>query len=125
MATIKVTSKQPIYNGSVITFEAPCDCTEVDYLKVCYPILSEGEIVNTFTTFALVDAHNREVAGIGNLFEEGAYVRVVLDVDNEYAYIQNGDTNSYLENKMQFNSIRYGDALPSSGVTGDIFFLKV
>lgn len=125
MATIKVTSKQPIYNGSVITFTAPCDCSEVDGLKVCYPVLTDDAITTGYRTFEFVDAHNNVVTGIGNLFKAGAYVKVILDVDSEWAYIQNGDTNAYLENKMGFNSIRYGDALPSSGVTGDIFFLKV
>lgn len=89
MAKVKVVSEFPLYNGMAITFNAPCDCTAVDGLTVSY----SGE----FQDFTFRDAHNNDLTGIGNLFSEGAFVKVILDTNNGAAYIQNADTNSYFE----------------------------
>ena len=55
------------------------------------------------------------MTGISGLFEKGAYVKVLLDVTNGYAYIQNADTNAYLEealnSKAPANFGRRGTAL--------------
>lgn len=51
-------------------------------------------------TFIFRDAHGNDLTGIGNLFSEGAYVKVILNTADGYAYIQNADTNAYLENKI-------------------------
>ena len=40
------------------------------------------------------------MTGLGKLFAAGAYVKVILDVTNGYAYIQNADTNAYLEGRL-------------------------
>jgi hypothetical protein len=47
--------------------------------------------------FTFKDAHKNELTGIDNLFAAGAYVKVILDVNNASAYIQNADTNAYIE----------------------------
>ena len=87
MGYIKIKTKHPVYDGAPITFRAPCDCTEV-----------EGVSVNS-KNFVFKDAHGVALTGIGNLFVKDAVVKVILDVTNSCAYIQNADTNSYLENK--------------------------
>lgn len=87
MAYININTDYPIYDGMQITFKAPCDCDE-----------TEGVRVNS-KNFVFKDAHGVTLTGIGNLFSEGAYVKVILDAVNGYAYMQNADTNSYLESK--------------------------
>lgn len=90
MANIKVELSHGILDGQPVTFVAPCDCTAVTGLKVYYP---DGTKEFTFR-----DAHGNNLAGIGNLFAAGSYVKAILNVANGHAYIQNADTNKYIEN---------------------------
>ena len=92
MANIKIESVCPLYDGMPVTFKAPCDCTAVTGLKVCYD--------TTAQTFTFRDAHGNDLTGIGNLFAAGAYVKAILDTTSGYAYLQNADTNKYLEDKI-------------------------
>lgn len=85
---IKIDSKYPVYNGMPLTFVAPCNCNETEGLSV------NGQ------SFVFKDAHGHTLTGIGNLFGEGAYVKVILDADRGFAYIQNADSNGYLENRL-------------------------
>ena len=101
MANVKVTLDYPINDGMSLTFKAPCDCTEVTGLIIYYPNLTENDSSLTYSTFTFKDAHGNNLENIGNLFTTGVYVKVVLDVTNNYAYIQNADTNGYLETKMK------------------------
>lgn len=87
MAYININTDYPIYDGMQITFKAPCDCDKTEGLRV------------NSKNFVFKDAHGVTLTGIGNLFSEGAYVKVILDAVNGYAYMQNADTNSYLESK--------------------------
>lgn len=90
MAKIKVDLSYTIVDGSEVVFTAPCNCSAVDGLKVYYP---DGE-----KEFVFKDAHGNALTGVGNLFAKGALVKVILDVTNGHAFIQNADTNAYLEN---------------------------
>lgn len=92
MANIKVNSLCPIYNGMPVTFKAPCDCTAVEGL-----IVSNCE--NSYA-FTFKDAHNNTLTGLGNLFAKGSLVKAILDTENGAAYLQNADTNRYLENNF-------------------------
>lgn len=92
MANIKVELSHEIIDGQPVTFVAPCDCTQITGLKAYYP---SGSKVFTFK-----DAHGNDLTGIGNLFAAGAYIKAILDVTNGFAYIQNADTNAYLEKKF-------------------------
>ena len=89
MAKIRVDLSYTIVDGSDVVFTAPCNCSAVDGLKVCYP---DGE-----KEFIFKDAHGNALTGIGNLFAKGALVKVILDVTNGHAFIQNADTNAYIE----------------------------
>ena len=104
MANIRVSSICPIYNGMPVTFKAPCDCTAVEGLTVSYE--------STGYTFTFKDAHGNTLTGLGNLFSQGALVKAILDTENGFAYLQNADTNGYLENRMA-RSVRV--SLPVSG----------
>lgn len=100
MANVKVELDYPINDGMSLTFKAPCDCTAVTGLIVYYPNITNDSSVITSKTFIFKDAHGNTLTGIGNLFSADSYVKVVLDTVNNFAFIQNADTNGYLENSF-------------------------
>ena len=97
MANIKITLDHEIVDGESVTFKAPCDCTEVTGIKVYYKTVTEDGTEDANKTFTFRDAHCEALTGIGNLFKEGAYLTALLDTTNNYAFIQNADTNKYAE----------------------------
>ena len=92
MSKIRVESKCALYDGMSLTFKAPCDSNAVDGLNVYY-----AGVVQSFT---FRDALKNDLAGVDNLFKTGTYVKVVLDTTSGYAYLQNADSNGYLEQKF-------------------------
>lgn len=92
MAKIKVVSDRPLIDGMAVTFRAPCDCNAVDGLTVSYLGVSKN--------FTFRDAHGNNLAGLGNLFAQHVLIKAVLDTTNSAAYVQNADTNKYLEEKI-------------------------
>jgi hypothetical protein len=92
MANIKIELDYELIDGQPVTFAAPCDCAAITGLKVYH---SGGSKVFTFK-----DAHGNTLTGIGNLFTKGAYVKAILDVGSGSAYLQNADTNAYLEAQL-------------------------
>lgn len=97
MANIKINVETTIFDGMPVTFRAPCDCTEIDGLVVYYPLATTGMSHKYFT---FKDTHGNALTGVGNLFSAGAYVKVLLDTENGFAYPQNADTNGYLEGRL-------------------------
>ena len=81
-----------------MSFKAPCDCTAVAGLKAYFP--NEKGIITT-QTFMFTDAHGNNLAGLGHLFTKGAIVKAILNLDEGKAYLQNADTNAYLEGKFE------------------------
>lgn len=121
MADIRVDIDMVLTDGMDIAFKAPCDCTAISGIKVCY--VKDKELVSQ--RFVLKDAHGNDLAGIGNLFEEGAYIRVILNTVNGFAYIQNADTNGYIEAKFaSIPTVYTGTTNPdnSVGKNGDLYF---
>ena len=100
MAYIKLTLDHPLVDGETLTFKAPCDNTAVTGLKVYYVTLTESAETKRSATFTFKDAHGNDLTSVGNLFTSGAYIKAILDTTNGYAYLQNADTNQYLENKF-------------------------
>ena len=96
MAQIKIDLGAKLVDGMDVKFKAPCDCTEVTGLLVAY-INDKGAAAEKGFTFR--DSHGNNLAGLGNLFGAGAYVKAILDTGRGYAYVQNADTNAYLEAK--------------------------
>ena len=115
MANIKVTLDYQINDGMSLTFKWPCDCTEVTGLKIYYPILTDDTEASTYKLFTFKDAHGNDLASIGNLFTTGVYVKVILDTTNDYAYIQNADTNSYMENNLSTKSKKINSTITAAG----------
>ena len=101
MANIRVDSAVTIFDGLTLTFKSPADCSQVTGLVVYYP---QGEATLS-KVFKFTDANGNDVGNINNLFAANAIVKVVLDVDDAKAYVQNADTNAYLEGK--FNNIEH------------------
>lgn len=97
MAQIKIDWPAPPVDGAEIKFKAPCDCTQVEGLLLCYV---DAAGVETSKSFTFRDAHGNDLTGIGNLFTAGAYIKAMLDVGHGYAYLQNAATNGYLESKQ-------------------------
>lgn len=94
MAKIRIDTNYTISNGRSLTFKAPADCSDITGLIVYYP---DGNNI-TSKNFAFVDSHGVDVgSGTVSLFAKNAFVKVVLDVDRSKAYVQNPDTNDYVE----------------------------
>lgn len=97
MANIRIDLCGEPTDGQQVTFKAPCDCTAVTGIKAYYP---NGGDEKASMTFVMKDAHGNNLNGVGNLFLSGAFVHAILDVTNKFAYLQNADTNQYLEGKI-------------------------
>ena len=97
MANIRVDLDYMINDGSSVVFRSPCDCTEITGLIVYY-IAADGK--QTSKEFALADAHGENVGDIPHLFAENVVVKVILDVTSGMAFVQNADTNAYLEGRF-------------------------
>lgn len=86
---IRVDLNYPIKDGTEVVFRSPVDCSQVTGLKVYHP--------NGSQEFAFADAHGNNVGDIDHLFAENVVVKVILDVTTGMAFVQNADTNAYLE----------------------------
>lgn len=97
MANVKIMVDGALMDGHRVTFKAPCNCVEVEKLKICY--VKDGEQQSKL--FTMKDSHGNNLTRLGNLFSKGAYVDAILDTNNNVAYLQNAATNRYLEQKME------------------------
>ena len=90
---IRVDLNTPITDGTEVVFRSPVDCSQITGLIVYY----NGESKE----FAFADAHGNNVGDIDHLFAENVVVKVILDVTTSMAFVQNADTNAYLEWRFQ------------------------
>lgn len=97
MANIRVDLDYIIEDGTEIKFRSPADCSAITGLVVYYPGASGA---TTSKVFMLADAHGNNVGDIDHLFAENVVVKVILDVTSSVAFIQNADTNAYLEAQL-------------------------
>ena len=86
---IRVNLNTIIADGSEVVFRSPADCSQVTGLVIYH---TGGK-----TEFAFADAHGHNVGDIDHLFAENAVVKVILDVTAGMAFVQNADTNAYIE----------------------------
>ena len=96
MPKIRINLEASISNGQALTFKSPADCSDITGLIIYY---QEGNTTNS-KTFQFADAHGNNVGSV-SLFAANAMVKVVLDVDQGKAYVQNADTNKYLEDRFE------------------------
>lgn len=92
MSKIKANIGYPPANGKQMSFRAPCNSADTD-----------GLVVND-VEYTLVDADGYNIAKTPNLWNNGSMVSVILDTINHRAYVQNVNTNGYLEGA--FDSIK-------------------
>ena len=97
MSNIRVDVDYTIKDGTELKFRAPVDCSQITGLIVYYPG-ADGNTVSK--VFALSDAHGNNVGDIDHLFAEDVVVKVILDVTKGMAFVQNADTNAYLESQL-------------------------
>lgn len=112
MANIRVDLDYTIRDGLELKFRSPVDCSAVTGLIVYYPG-ADGNA--TSKVFAFADAHGNNVGDIDHLFAEDVVVKVILDVTKGMAFVQNADTNSYIETTKA--------TVPKS-VTGSVLAVK-
>ena len=123
MANIIVNLNHPIHDGMPLTFRAACHCNEIEGLVVNYVEVSEDSSTAASKTFVFKDAQGNILTGLGNLFSKGAYVRVLLDTENGFAYIQNATTNGYLEKRLADVKAEYGTATMNTIGTGNVILV--
>lgn len=118
MSNISITLNGIITDGMDVTFKTPCDCKDASGLKIYYRDPEDSDIVSK--VFDFIDTHGNNVSNLENIFAEGVYVKVILDIVNNRAYIQNADTNAYLEGKIN-------GRLPTTGgtMTGPLVLGKI
>ena len=90
---IRVDLNTPINDGTEVVFRSPVDCSQITGLIVYYR--EDGK--TSSKEFALADAHGNNVGDIDHLFAENVVVKVILDVTSGMAFVQNADTNAYIE----------------------------
>lgn len=93
---VRVDLQETIRDGMEVVFKAPCDYAEVTGLNVYYPV--DGVVESQ--TFAFADAHANDLAELEVLFAKDAVVKVILDLSTNMAFVQNADTNAYLEKRI-------------------------
>ena len=118
---IRVDLNYPIQDGTEGVFRSPVDCSQVTGLKLYYP--ENG--VTASKEFAFADAHGNNVGDIDHLFAENVAVKVILDVTTGMAFVQNADTNAYIESTFikSVNGIapdKNGNVYVSGGSGGSV-----
>lgn len=98
MAKIRVDIEHMLVDGMSLTFRAPCVSASVDGIKIYYP--NESGVLQA-KEFTFKDCHGNTLASFDNLFVSGAYVKVILNTTAAEAYIQNADTNKYIEERLE------------------------
>lgn len=89
MSKIKVNLGYAPVNGKQISFIAPCGSVDTECL-----VIEDVE-------YAVVDADGVSVAGLQNVWNSGAMVSAILNTATHTAFIQNANTNAYLEGKFK------------------------
>lgn len=114
---VRVDLNYPIKDGTEVVFRSPVDCSQVTGLIVYYL----GESGSTESKeFAFADAHGNNVGDIDHLFAENVAVKVILDVTTSMAFVQNADTNAYLEGRFAGIEAMVDKLCPSFTETGAV-----
>ena len=104
---IRVDLNTPINDGTEVVFRSPVDCSQVTGLIVYYDGGSQE--------FMFADAHGYNVGNIDHLFAENVVVKVILDVTTSMAFVQNADTNAYLEWRFKDTIDKLAPSFTESG----------
>ena len=118
---IRVDLNYPIKDGAEVVFRSPVDCSQVTGLKVYYP---DGSFTAS-KEFVLADAHGNNVGQIAHLFAENVVVKVILDITTGMAFVQNADTNAYIERTFIKTINRIGPDKNGDVSVGDMAVMVV
>lgn len=110
MPNIRVDLDAPVVEGQSLTFRSPADCSQVSGLVVYYHENNQ----EVSKSFLFADAHGNNVGSI-DLFAEDVLVKVVLDTERSRAYVQNADTNAYLEGRFSQFGTKASYAVKEAG----------
>lgn len=88
---IAITLDTPIYTGMHVSFYSAGDSEAVSYLRINHPG-ETGEA--TSTNFYLLDSNGGEIGGVHGAFSACHVVHVILDVEEQCAYMQNAAFNA-------------------------------
>lgn len=117
MPKIRVDIDYSIKDGTEIKFRSPVDCSQITGLIVYY-LGANGNTVSK--EFVLADAHGNNVGDINHLFAANVVVKVILDVTKGMAFVQNADTNAYLEAALAGKApggYGLGDVAPKTSIS--------
>ena len=95
MAKIKINIPKEPFEGMLVSFRAPGSSTEAEGLFVEFEYMGN----HAMQEYVFKDAHGNNLAGV-DLFASGSAVSVLLCSDG--AYVQNADTNKYLEGRLAY-----------------------
>ena len=114
---IKLRVEYDIHSGTGISFKAPCDCASVKGLRVLYGNTGVPSVLD----FKFTDANKTDLGDLDNLFKQDAIVNVILDLDQTEpkAFVQNADTNAYLESRFTELRDYVDNHVPDVSVTVD------
>jgi hypothetical protein len=110
MAKVKVKLNGPAKNGQMVSFKAPCNCSEVDGLRISYLEYDGNEYKEMTSAYTFRDATGNDLANIGPLFSEGAIVCATLDTENLDAYLLNASTNGSIWDILKSQVVTIEDA---------------
>jgi hypothetical protein len=114
---VRVDLNYPIKDGTEVVFRSPVDCSQVTGLIVYY-LVESGSTESK--EFAFADAHGNNVGDIDHLFAEDVVVKVILDVTKSMAFVQNADTNAYLEGRFAGIETTIDNLCPSFTESGAV-----
>ena len=95
---ISTTVDFTISDGSELKFKAPVAASQLVGLNINYPDESGNRASKDFIFY---DANGNDISNVDDLFAADAVIKTILDVTNGKAFIQNADTNAYLENRFK------------------------
>ena len=103
--------------GTLVKFDAPCDCTAV----------TKGIEIDGIW-YSVVDSNDKVVTGIPGAWVSGAHIVVIIDMEDRLAYIQGTAPLPVLIETSPLILVEgrdYGIDFPTNPVKGQLFFKKV
>lgn len=154
MAKIRIDLTEPLLDGMDIKFKAPCDCTAVTGMVVYYPGEDDSELSQSFVfkdvhgnvltgmgNLFIKDAYVKVIVDTTNgvayfqnadtngyIEQKFRDVTGMVEMDRGGTGATNGAEglkNLFAAGATVLSANQYGDALPSPGTPGRVFFKKV
>lgn len=128
--SIVLTLPRAVGTGTIVKFFAPCACEDA----------TDGIVIDG-VTYSVVDAAGNTTAEIIGAWAPGALIAVLIDMEEEKAYIQNASAKQYadelfakalplaggkLTGPLIFTEgVHYGDTFPEDATKGRFYLIPV